>query len=364
MIDILISNKSYEAWIQGVGKAAVLCSASDHTHFLDSDSLSIFPFQPAYPVPQLLLHLAQLSEGRKSPSFFLDISTEKIASSESIKRRKFLARMNFPALIRLAQRFCKTARSLLSDSNYQGFEEYNLIAALETFSRDAFSLLTEEALKNAENELLKFREMTYITGSAMEELFQNPIWNDLRIALSAQIISIASLIESIWRLQHEDKILKFIEQTSFLYISLASEEFINSGVRKQGEELLTWDAKAMLLQSLTLRLQAIPIIFSLDEKSVEAKLLFALFAASIGTAMQTGETSHYNLVRRWTFLNKKLKELSNREEGKFTNWFASLQNQPKGELAHDFIALAKLQTELSSCLKKLHVNPNTLFIFL
>jgi hypothetical protein len=271
---------------------------------------------------------------------------------DPITHRKILSRFNFPALLELVQHYCELCRRVLNDPRFTSYEAYNLVAAVDTFSREAFSVLAEESKRTIEGLWIKYSESTQIAEEG-HVIMQESAWDDMRTALFHQYLGIANLIKSIWRLQVQDKMLDFIVNTGLMLTTLLAEELASSGNRRKGDLPLSWDSKALLWQALYTRLRTTPLVIGGDEPG-HADVLFSVFASCGALGVHYGGRRLFDTILRWSSLlsnwqllqkNKGIKEVA--------HWYQTIRGHPKGNLAKDFILLYNFQLLFYSCLNEL-----------
>lgn len=270
---------------------------------------------------------------------------------DAIDQRKLLARFNFPALLGIVQQYCEICRRGI-DEQKGGAEAYNLVGEIEAFSKDAFSVLAEDARKTLEDLWSRYAETTQNQEIGVT-LMQTNAWDDMRTALYYQYLGISKLLEAVWRFGKQDKILDFIVSTGQLIMDILSEELSNSVSRPKGEIPMRWDAKALLWQTICAKLKTTPLVIGGGDPGV-SDVVFGLFAASGTISMHYGSRRHASMVRRWSMLLSVWNYLV-RKKGisEMAKWYQTIREHPKGDLAKDFILLYNLQILFNSSLEDL-----------
>ncbi|MFA6915261.1 MAG: hypothetical protein WC222_02605 [Parachlamydiales bacterium] len=268
---------------------------------------------------------------------------------DPISQRQALAKFNFMALSFYTQQYSFLCRKILSDVRYTEPDAYHLTAAVETFTREVYSLLTEESLKTIDT----FWASPLEASQTIQGILTNPAWNELRSGLINQLLSLGGIIDAIYRLNIEDKVLKSIAHTGYLLAKLMLEEINSSATRPKEDIPLEWDAKALLWQSVSMRLKFIPIVLGTDQPGL-ADVLFGFFTASGTTKEQISGSAHYHMILQWNELKQHWNDIiEHRGINDASTWIQKIKDHPQGDLSKGIVGLVYLQEAFYSTLEEL-----------
>lgn len=306
-----------------------------------------FPFGHSTPLQQVFSshrHFHKISKEHKCVSIALLFPWNDPAAVgkpfiDPISRRQSMAKFNFPALMFYMQQFCELCRKTFSDNQYNQAEAYNLTAAVETYTREVYSLLAEGAMKSID----AFWDTALEIPETVNSLLKGTAWNELRESLVGQLLSLGGVIDAIHRLNKKDKALDSLAQTGYLLAKLVLDELNNSGTRSKEDIPMEWDEKALLWQAVSKQLKFVPITQGFAHSGL-ADALFAFFTAA-GTASDIlGDDAHYHMLLQWNELIKQwdhmLKNKGSEEVGK---WFLKMTRHPTGDLAKGILGVVEIQ---------------------
>ncbi len=260
---------------------------------------------------------------------------------DPIRQRKLLARFNFPALLSVIQYFSGLAKKAVQEADL-GAEGYHLTAVVDSFYREAHSVLAEEACRSLDDLWAKYSEATQSRELGLT-LMEASSWEDLRTALVYQYAALGSLIQAIWRVGEETKGLEFIVEAGLLLATVLGEELASSVSFPKGRLPMQWDAKALTWHAMCASLKTTSLVMGGSEPGV-ADDLFALFAASAVVRRSYGAAHHLSCLLRWSpLLSISDKLLERQGVEKYAEWYGKIRKNQKGRLAQDFVILYKIQ---------------------
>lgn len=267
---------------------------------------------------------------------------------DEISRRQVLANFNFMGLSFYVQQFCVLCRKVISDPRYTPPEAYHFVAAVETFTRDVYSLLSEDALKAIDT----FWSMPLESHQTAEAILNNPAWNELRNGLINQLLSLGGVIDAIYRLNNEDKTLDSLAHTGYLLAKLMLEEINNSATRRKEDLPLEWDIKALLWQAISMRLKLIPVVLGRDHPGF-ADILFGFFTASGSVMERLGDDAHYHMILQWSDLKHHWQDIvEHKGIEEAAAWIQKVKQHPQGDLSKGVVGLTEIQDAFYQALEE------------